>query len=117
MDSPWQHGMVEWHGQVMSDTSQAFISETKVSGTAQMTVVLLMTSFASHLQPGRTGYSTRTLIYGVDERLRLRGLDHYFEQPHVAALSRDEPARTISLPYRALAMQSVTELDHAEMWE
>ena len=80
-ESPWQHGMVERHGQVLADIIQAVITEKEVRGEKHMNDVALHTSMAKNRRPGRTGYSPRSLIFGLDERLVASGLNHYLEQP------------------------------------
>lgn len=115
--APWQHCMVESHGQVLPVVIQAMLYETKVSGKEQMTVVLRMTSLAKNRRPGTSGYSPRALRYGIDERIMVSGLDHYLEQPNGAALTRDDTAHARSMEHRMLAMKAVIKIDHLERWQ
>ena len=76
VEAPWQHGMVERHGQVLGDIARVVITETGVNGRQEMEDVLLHTSMTKNRRPGRTGYSPRSLVFGLDERLVASGLNH-----------------------------------------
>lgn len=116
-EAQWHFGMVERHGPVLADIIQANLSETHVSGKAQMQYALTMLYLAKNRRPGRTGHSPISLIYGVEERRLARGLDHYMEQPNGAALTRYDPAHTRSMTHRTLAMKAGLELAHSESWK
>ena len=78
--------------------------------------VALHTCMAKNRRPGRTGYSPRSLVFGVDERLVASGLNHYLEQPDdasIAAASND-PDFKRSMELRKAAMMSIVDLDHSE---
>lgn len=114
VEAPWQHGMVEGHGQVMADIIQATISETRVSGTYQMKDVLRMTSLAKNRTLCKTGYSPWALVYGLDEKLLASGLDHYLDKPDDAVISRNVPAHLRDMKYRKLALKAVITFDCAQ---
>ena len=69
---------------------------------------------AKNRRPGKTGYSPRTLVFGVDERLVASGLNHYLEEPDDAAISASgaDPLYKRSMEIRKTAMKAVIELDH-----
>ena len=79
---------------------------------------MLHSSMAKNRRPGRTGYSPRSLVFGLEERLIASGLSHYLEQPDDASIehhSRDPVAR-MSQRIRCEAMKAVIELDHSDKW-
>ena len=119
IEAPWQHGMVERHGQVLSDIIQAVTVGTEVQGTKQMQDLVLHTCMAKNRRPGRTGYSPRSLVFGLDERLIASGLNHYLEQPDEASIhaSQTDPAFKKSMDIRKEAMKALIDLDHAEKWK
>ena len=41
---------------------------------------------AKNRRPGKTGYSPRALVFGIDERLVASGLNHYLEEPDDASV-------------------------------
>lgn len=85
MGAPWLRAMVERHGVVMAEIFYIILSEARAVGPDPVRAVLRFASLAKHRRPVRTGYSPRALIYGLDERLITRGLDHDVEQPNGAA--------------------------------
>ena len=86
-ESQWQHGIVERHGAVMGDIITAVVMETRARGSIHLQDLCLHASMAKHRRPGKTGYSPRALVFGVDEKLMLSGLTHYLEEPDDAALA------------------------------
>ena len=92
--------------------------ETNPIGFQQMTDVCMHAAMAKNRRPGKTGYSPRTLVFGVDERLIASGLNHYLEQPDDASIaaSREERETRTSMDIRKAAMKAVIELDHSEKW-
>ena len=117
-EAPWQNGMVERHGGVVGDIIDSIVQECSPVGLEQMRDVCLHACMSKNRRPGRTGYSPRTLVFGVDERLALSGLNHYLEEPDDAALknaSKDELIRQ-TMAFRKAAMHAVVELDHSEKW-
>ena len=85
-EAPWQNGMVERHGAVLGDIVTAVVTETGANGLGAMRDVCLHASFTKNRRPGKSGYSPRSLVFGVDERLVLSGLNHYLEEPDDAAM-------------------------------
>ena len=80
----------------MGDIIGATVESTAASGFTQMRDVALFASMAKNRRPGRTGYSPRSLVFGLEERLAASGLSHYLEQPDdasIAALNRDPVQR------------------------
>ena len=73
---------------------------------------------AKNRRLGKTGYSPRTLVFGVDERLIASGLNHYLEEPDDAAITvaSENPQYKSSMEIRKAAMKAVVELDHSEKW-
>ena len=61
-----------------------------------MTGLALHASMVKNRRPGRTGYSPRSLVFGLDERLVASGLNHYLEEPDDSSLqaSRQDPVFT-----------------------
>ena len=118
VEAPWQHGMVERHGQVISDIINAVVSECNVHGTKDMEDVCLHACMSKNRRPGRTGYSPRTLVFGVDERLVASGLNHYLEEPDDAAIAsaQSKPELLRSMTLRKCAMKALIDLDHSEKW-
>ena len=119
VESPWQHGMVERHGQVLAEIIQAIATEKLVSGMQQMKDVALHTCMAKNRRPGRTGYSPRTLVFGVDERLVASGLNHYLEQPDDASIAAagTNPDFKKSMELRKAAMMALVDMDHSDKWK
>ena len=117
-EAPWQNGMVERHGGVLGDIVQATVMETGAIGADQMTDVCLHASMAKNRRPGKTGFSPRTLIFGVDERLIASGLNHYLEEPDDASITRaaENPDYLKSMNVRKSAMKAVIDLDHSTKW-
>ncbi len=117
-EAPWQLGMVERHGGVLGDIIKATVNETSAVGHHQMRDVCLYASMAKNRRPGKTGYSPRTLVFGVDEKLVASGLSHYLEEPDDADVrhSREDPHARKSMEIRAAAMTAVIELDHSTKW-
>ena len=75
-------------------------------------------AMAKNRRPGKTGYSPRTLVFGVDERLIASGLYYYVEEPDdpsITVASENKQYRT-SMEIRKAAMKAVVELDHSEKW-
>ncbi len=118
VEVPWQFGMVERHGQVLGGVISATVAETGACGYNQIRDVCLHASMAKNRRPGKTGYSPRSLVYGVDERLAARGLNHYLETPDDAAVenSRKDLVMRKSMEIRKAAMKAVVELDHLTKW-
>ena len=118
VEAPWQHGMVERHGSVLADIINVTVAEHGVVGYQQMQDVALHTSMVKNRRPGRTGYSPRTLIFGLDERLVASGLNHYLEVPDDAAIAaaNDNPVFKRSMAIRKSAMKAMIDLDHSEKW-
>ena len=85
VEAPWQHGMVERHGEVLGDVIAVTAQEVGAQGFQQMQDVCLHACMVKNRRPGGTGYSPRTLVFGVDERLVASGLNHYLEQPDDAS--------------------------------
>ena len=118
VEAPWQLGIVERHGQVLADIISVTVAETGVVGFQQMQDVCLHTCMVKNRRPGRTGYSPRSLVFGVDERLVASGLTHYLEVPDDAAIaaSNDDPVFKKSMEIRKSAMRAIIDLDHSEKW-
>jgi hypothetical protein len=119
IEAAWQHGMVERHGAVLADVIYATITEMKVVGTREMTDVVMHACMAKNRRPGRTGYSPRTLVFGIDERLVSSGLNHYLEEPDDASIAAtaSDPLILRSLSMRKTAMKALIDLDHSEKWK
>ena len=102
----------------MGDIISAVVSETSAEGANHMKDICLHASMAKNRRPGKTGYSPRSLVFGVDEKLILSGLNHYLEEPDDAALKNAAQSRSIqdSLAFRRSAMKAVIELDHSQKW-
>ena len=118
VEAPWQHGMVERHGQVLGDIVQAVIIENTVKGEKEMQDMTLHVCMAKNRRPGRTGYSPRSLVFGIDERLVASGLNHYLEVPDDASIAaaQNDPTFQRSMQFRKSAMISLINLDHSEKW-
>ena len=118
LEPPWQNGMVERHGGVLGDIIEAVVLETSPIGFQQMSDVCLHASMSKNRRPGKTGFSPRALVLGVDERLIASGLNHYLESPDDAAITaaHTDPAYKESMRIRKAAMKAVIELDHSEKW-
>ena len=86
LEAPWQNGMVERHGGVLGDIITVTVMETGATGFQQMKDVCVHASMSKNRRPGRAGYSPRTLVFGVDERLVASGLNQYLEEPDDAAI-------------------------------
>jgi hypothetical protein len=86
LEAPWQHGMVERHGDVMGEIVSAAVKDTSTHGLDHMKDVCLYASMAKNRRPGKTGYSPRALVFGIDERLVASGLNHYLEEPDDASV-------------------------------
>ena len=116
VESPWQLGMVERHGAVLADIVTSVVIEKHVSGHENMKDVALHTCMAKNRRPGRTGYSPRSLVFGLDERLVLSGLNHYLEQPDDASIASttQDPNLKESMDIRKAAMKALIDLDHSE---
>ena len=80
--------------------------------------VSLHATMSKNRRPGKGGYSPRTMVFGVDERLIASGLNHYLEEPDDAAVSAagSDPVYRRSMEIRKAAMKAITELDHSEKW-
>ena len=87
-------------------------------GDLHMKDVCLHASMTKNRRPGQTGYSPRSLVFGVDERLILSGLNHYLEEPDDAALKNATHDQQIqkSLAFRKSGMKAVIDLDHSTKW-
>ena len=74
---------------------------------------------AKNRRPGKTGYSPRSMVFGVDEKLVLSGLNHYLEEPDDAALQNLGKEHIVkrSMDFRKAAMKAVVELDHSTKWQ
>ena len=118
VEAPWQHGMVERHGQVLADIVNIVVSDLGVAGWQQMQDLCLHVCMVKNRRPGRTGYSPRTLIFGVDERLVASGLNHYLEEPDDASIeaAHENPVFKQSMQIRKSAMKALIDLDHSEKW-
>ena len=118
VEAPWQNGMVERHGGVLGDIVHAVVAETGAVGYSQMRDVCLHASMSKNRRPGKTGYSPRSLVFGVDERLAVSGLNHYLEEPDDAAIAnaQKDPQLLQSLQFRKQAMKAVIDLDHSTKW-
>ena len=118
VEAAWQQGMVERHGGVISDMLDAFVRDLAVAGSDEMEMALCHCSAAKNRRPGRTGFSPRAAVFGVDERLPGSILSHRLEHPDEVAVSlaATDPQLARSNQIRAAAMRSVIELDHAEKW-
>ena len=83
-----------------------------------MNDLALHASMAKNRRPGRTGYSPRSLVFGLDERLVASGLNHYLEEPDDSSMqaSRQDQACHQSLQIRKAAMKAIIELDHSDTW-
>ena len=117
-EAQWQNGMVERHGQVMGDIVSSVIKETRAVGIESLKEICLHSSMAKNRRPGKTGYSARAMVFGVDERLVLSGLNHFLEEPDDAALANatgDEKVKQ-SMRFRTEAMKAVIEMDHMTKW-
>ena len=117
-EGQWQNGMVERHGGVLGDIVTAVVLETAAAGMMQMRDVCLHASMCKNRRPGKTGYSPRSLVFGVDERLVLSGLNHYLEEPDDAAIANvnhDEGVKR-SMAFRKSAMKAIIDLDHSTKW-
>lgn len=79
MEAPWYHAMVANHGQVLADLIHVICTEANVVGPEHARGVLLYVVLAKNRRFGRTGYSPRALIYGLDERWVTSGLVHVLE--------------------------------------
>ena len=66
-EAPWQLGMVERHGAVLSDIMNIVANEGLIKGHASMNGLALHSSMVKNRRPGRTGYSPRSLVFGLDE--------------------------------------------------
>ena len=86
LEAPLQNGMVERHGGVLGDIIIATVMETSPVGYNQMRDVCMHAATAQNRRPGKTCYSPRTLVFGVDERLVAFCLNHYLEEPDDAAI-------------------------------
>ena len=119
VESPWQHGMVERHGAVLADIIKSVATEKHVQGYKAMKDVAMHACMAKNRRPGRTGYSPRTLIFGIDERLIASGLSHYLENPDDASVAEanNDPDFKRSMELRRAAMKTVVDLDHSEKWK
>ena len=118
LEAPWQNGMVERHGGVLGDIITVTVMETGAVGFDMMKDVCIHSAMAKNRRPGKTGYSPRTMVFGVDERLVASGLNHYLEEPDDAAISASgaDPFYKRSMEIRKTAMKAVIELDHSEKW-
>ena len=118
VEAPWQNGMVERHGSVLGDIITATIQNTSPTGYKQMKDVCLHASMAKNRRPGKSGYSPRTAVFGVEERLIASGLNHYLEEPDDAAIhaAATDTVYKKSMEIRKAAMCSIIELDHSEKW-
>ena len=73
---------------------------------------------AKNRRPGKTGYSPRSLVFGIDERLVASGLNHYLEEPDDESVLHDDSdgGSKRSMEIRKAAMKKVVELDHDGKW-
>lgn len=62
VESPWQHGMVDRHGQASFDIINVVRPEARVVGPEQVNYALLRASFAKQRRPERTATSPRAHI-------------------------------------------------------
>ena len=118
VEAAWQHGMVERHGDVLNDLINVVVKTHGVKGLLEMKDALLHVCMAKNRRPGRTGYSPRTLVFGIDERLVASGLNHYLEVPDDASIaaSKDNPQFNRSMELRRTAMKALVDLDHSDKW-
>ena len=115
-EAPWQLGMVERHGAVITDIMNIVVNDSVVKGPQAMNDLALHASMVKNRRPGRTGYSPRSLVLGLDERLVASGLNHYLEEPDDSSMqaSRQDPAFRNSLQIRKAAMKAIIELGHSD---
>ena len=118
VEAPWQHGMVERHGDVIGEIVAAAVKDTSVHGMDQMKDVCLYASMAKNRRPGKTGYSPRSLVFGIDEKLIASGLNHYLEEPDDASVLHHDrdPVAKRTMEFRLAAMKKVVEMDHDGKW-
>lgn len=76
-----------------------------------------MASLTNNRRPGRTVYSPRALVYGLDEQLLASGFDHYLETPDDAVMSRHVPAHLRNNTYRKVASNAGLDLDCSQRWK
>ena len=79
--------MVERHGAILADIIQAVVMEKDVATEKQLSDVVLHACMAKNRRPGRIGYSRRSIVFGLDERLVASGLNHYLEDPGDASIA------------------------------
>ena len=118
LEAPWQNGMVERHGGVLGDIITVTVMESGAVGFDQMRDVCAHAAMAKNRRPGKTGWSPRAMVFGVDERLIASGLNHYLEDPDDAAISAAgaDAVYKKSMEIRKAAMKAIIELDHSEKW-
>ena len=85
-EAPWQNGVVERHGGVLGDIITVTVMESGAQGFDQMRDVCAHAAMAKNRRPGKTGWSPRAMVFGVDERLTASGLNHYLEDPDDAGI-------------------------------
>ena len=57
VEAPWQHGLVERHGQVLADIAKIVVTETGATGRKELEDVVMHGAMTKNRRPGRTGYS------------------------------------------------------------
>lgn len=78
---PWQHGMVERHGQVLHDIVRAITSETTVVGLAQIMGFLTVLTFVKTPHTRSHWLWPRALLFGLDERRVATCPTHCLDRP------------------------------------
>ena len=78
----------------------------------------MIASAAKNRRLGRTGYSPRALVFGLDDRLVASNLNHFLEEPDDASVEahKTDPTLNKARQLCKIAMKAVIELDHSDKW-
>ena len=88
IEAPWQHGMVERHGQVLQEIFDATVEDSHVQGWKEVEWACRHSSRSKNVRPGRFGFFSQPNVFGREQRVEAGILDAVLEGRGIASQDR-----------------------------
>ena len=118
-ESHRQNAMVERHGDVLRDIVEAIVEELQLVRKEDMVQEAMWAATEKNRRVDRTGYSSRSRVFGKDERFPGSVVDARLDGARLPELKAaySDPVLVESFQIRTASMTALEALDSSDRWK
>jgi hypothetical protein len=118
-EAPWQHGVVERHGQVLAEVMSVIVDQCQLTGATDMRMDGIFAVASKNRRTDRTGHSARGRVFGTTERFPGSVVDALQDGERPVDLDHAwrDPVLRRATTLRSAAQTALAKMDADARWQ